>query len=232
MLLLSANRYRLLLWGDLYKYTTSLSKFSITQTCYCLYYKAFIQGLPNMKRWTLSVREKYLATINSTYSWNETLRPLSIINGICWDGTNLSTGGKHTDVINRCLFILKLQFLLKFAQVIKTLFKCLLHKVLAYEQCAYLALGHQLSLCSRCRLHQRTSGSSDGLGCLQNLLLKVQTLVSLLFKSQANTIIIVCYTAGVLLHFSRHAGWKKSTMPSGCMTDDDRNENDFGACFI
>lgn len=50
----------------------------------------------------------------------------------------------------------------------------------------HLSLGHQFSLCSRSSFHQSTRGSRDGLGGLEDLLLKVQALVSLLFTREEN----------------------------------------------
>ena len=48
----------------------------------------------------------------------------------------------------------------------------------------YLPLSHQLPLCRRGSFNQSTSGSCNGLGCLQNLLLKVQALICLLFTRE------------------------------------------------
>lgn len=50
----------------------------------------------------------------------------------------------------------------------------------------YLPLGYQFSLRSRSSFHQSAGGSGDGLGGLEDLLLKVQALVSLLFTREEN----------------------------------------------
>lgn len=78
---------------------------------------------------------------------------------------------------------------------------CLLHKISVHERCSYLALGHQLSLCGRCCLHQCAGGCSDGFGCLQNLLFKVQALISLLFENTSQSYRYFCRTAGIPLDF-------------------------------
>lgn len=50
----------------------------------------------------------------------------------------------------------------------------------------HLPLGHQFSLRSRSSFHQGAGGSGDGLGRLEDLLLEVQALVSLLFTREEN----------------------------------------------
>lgn len=51
---------------------------------------------------------------------------------------------------------------------------------------AHFTLSHQLSLGSRGRFDQSAGGCSDGLGCLQNLLLEVQRLIRLLRGKETN----------------------------------------------
>lgn len=64
----------------------------------------------------------------------------------------------------------------------------------------YLPLSHQLPLRCRSSFDQSTSGSSNGLGCLQDLLLKVQALICLLFTREGNqqSINTLCYRAAMI----------------------------------
>lgn len=132
-----------------------------------------------------------MTSLKQTYSWNETLRPLSIIHRICWNRPDLTETERMRDLLWRYwLILIKLNKAHDFQA-----FWMNFTSWSTWQQqgdvcaCSYLPLGHQFSLSGRCSFDQSAGGCSDGFGCFQNLFFKVKTLISFLLTRTQHTFI-------------------------------------------